>query len=242
MPQKKLSEIVMELLNREGKPFMTVKNLAVHMTADQKRSLGIFGLTSATEIRRAIEPELEDKFMFNKKGNVLYILVPCQPEDLVLAELSAVKGKSPKAIGRLVPFTKKDCAQIFQELESEGRIKIILNETLETRIFLADPSEQRAANVISDENKNVKQTYNFETFKYAFQALDNGRIFVRICDLRKKLQWPREVFDDVLRNLRDEGIIQLHVGDASLMTAEEVNDCFVDENHFRMGTVTWHGK
>ena len=44
----------------------------------------------------------------------------------------------------------------------------------------------------------------------------------------------------MLKDLRDREIIQLHTGDASLMTPDEVADCFVDENNFRKGSVTWH--
>ena len=242
MPQKNLPDLIMELLNREGKPFMTVKHLAFLMNTEIKRDLGIYGTKSATEIRKAIEPLLEDKFIFYRKGPSLYIIVPCQPEDLILAELSKGNAKSPKVIGRSMPFTKKDCSQILRELESEGRIKIVINDTLETRVFLADKLPENQPVKAHKENIKTPTPYKVEDFKNAFDALDNGRIFVRICDLRRKLNWPRQVFDDMLKDLRDNGAIQLHAGDASLMTVEEVNDCFVDENHFRMGTVTWHDK
>ena len=45
-----------------------------------------------------------------------------------------------------------------------------------------------------------------------------------------------------LRNrLRDDEVVQLHAGDVTLMTPEQVEDGFVDENGFRMGTMTWIG-
>ncbi len=79
-------------------------------------------------------------------------------------------------------------------------------------------------------------------FKKAFDELDNGRIFVNIYELRRKMNLSREVFDEMLRKLRDAEVIQLHVGDDYLRTPEEINDCFVDENNYRMGTVTFTGK
>ena len=78
-------------------------------------------------------------------------------------------------------------------------------------------------------------------FKKVFDELDKGRIFVRICDLRKKMNLPREEFDEILRKLCDAEVIQLHEGDASTMTREENNNCFTDENGVRMGTVTFIG-
>jgi hypothetical protein len=50
------------------------------------------------------------------------------------------------------------------------------------------------------------------------------------------------VFDTMLRSLRDAGTIQLHAGDTTTMTPDEIEDGFIDENGFRMGSVTWEGK
>ena len=81
-----------------------------------------------------------------------------------------------------------------------------------------------------------------EAFESAFLALKEGSCgFVRIYAMRRRLGWAREVFDDMLRRLRDEEVVQLHAGDVTLMTPEQVEDGFVDENGFRMGTMTWIG-
>ncbi|MBR0317519.1 MAG: hypothetical protein IJQ99_11710, partial [Synergistaceae bacterium] len=88
-------------------------------------------------------------------------------------------------------------------------------------------------------NSTDNQVATLKNFKQTFDKLDRGRIFVRIPDMRKELNWPREVFDNMLIKLRDEGVIALHVGDTSLMTPDEVENSFVDENGFRLGTVTW---
>ena len=81
-----------------------------------------------------------------------------------------------------------------------------------------------------------------EALESAFFALEEKSCgFVRICDLRRRMGWPREVFDDMLRRLRDDGAVHLHAGDVTLMTPEQVEDGFVDENGFRMGTMTWAG-
>ena len=88
--------------------------------------------------------------------------------------------------------------------------------------------------------KTVERIATVGEFHKTFDLLDKGRIFVRICDLRRNLDWPRDVFDKMLRDLRDNDVIQLHTGDASLMTPDEVADCFIDENNFRKGSITWH--
>ena len=101
---------------------------------------------------------------------------------------------------------------------------------IETTRVISEPTE-----------KSSKKTVKVADFQAAFNELDKGRIFVRICDLRKKMNLPREVFDEMLRKLRDAEVIQLHEGDNSTMTADERADCFTDENGVRMGTITFIG-
>ena len=72
------------------------------------------------------------------------------------------------------------------------------------------------------------------------------RIFVRICDIRNTLNWPRGVFDNMLKYLRDKRIITLHAMELGVgkkqagLNKEEIKDNFIDENGFQMGTVTWN--
>ncbi len=70
---------------------------------------------------------------------------------------------------------------------------------------------------------------------------DPGRIFQHIFKVREKAMaqgFTPEQIDNVLKMLRDEGIVQLHTGDASLTTPEHVANFFVDENGFRLGSFT----
>jgi hypothetical protein len=77
-----------------------------------------------------------------------------------------------------------------------------------------------------------------QEFRKAFEDLDCGRIFVRICNIRRKLGWDFERFDSLLRQLRFECVIQLHVGDVSLMSRDDIAQSFTDENNFFYTTLT----
>ena len=61
--------------------------------------------------------------------------------------------------------------------------------------------------------------------------------FVRINEMRDELGWSRSRFDDMLKSLRDKGVIQLMESDVTLMSDREINGMFVDENGFRQGTI-----
>ncbi|GHT02513.1 hypothetical protein AGMMS50276_32470 [Synergistales bacterium] len=75
-------------------------------------------------------------------------------------------------------------------------------------------------------------------FWAVFDELEQARAFVRICDLRARFPWPRADFDFLLKELRDAGAIQLHAGDVTKQTADEVDNGFIDENGYRFGNVT----
>ena len=68
--------------------------------------------------------------------------------------------------------------------------------------------------------------------------LKKGRISVKICDIRRKLDCPCKVFDYMLVSLLNAEVIELRVDGKAAMTSNEVKDCFVDGNGFRRGAIT----
>lgn len=233
MSEKSIPDFIQGLLE-EHKGFMKVKDLPESMSFDMKRKLGFMNKkVPVKNIMKILEPLVEDRFIFRKKGSVQYILVPCDPSEFVLSVLTD-NPVSPRVIIRTLPFTKQDFISILNELDEAGKIRIILNENYEPRIMLSGRCEE-----ISIKSSGE---YTREKFREAFDACDNGKTFVRIPAMRKVLGWPREVFDEMLRNLRDKEELQIYLADETTMTPDEVEDCFVDENGFRMGTVTWDGK
>ncbi|MCI0526980.1 MAG: hypothetical protein L0Y56_05930, partial [Nitrospira sp.] len=68
-----------------------------------------------------------------------------------------------------------------------------------------------------------------------------GRGFVRIHRIRELLNWTRERFDRVLMDLMADYIIELHGGDPSILTEQEIRNSFMDENGMLYITLTWRG-
>ena len=231
MPEKNIADSIQRILEK-NKGFMTVKGLVAKMKPDEKRAIGIRKSDSGKIIQRRIEKFADGRFIFRSRGRSIYILVPFEPSEFVLDILSEKKAFDIRAVNAL-PFTKSEFLEIVNGLVDEGRVIIRLSEKFTPKIYRASETVRALRSVNDGE-------YTQEKFKAAFDELDRGKIFVRICDLRRRLGWPREVFDEMLRDLRNRRVIQLHTGDASLMTEDEVADCYTDENNFRMGSVTWH--
>ena len=235
MSDKSIPDFIQSILEQH-KGFMKVKDLPAVMDFDMRRKLGFMKKNMPVKnIMKIIEPLAEDRFIFRKKGNIQYILVPCDPSEFVLAVLSD-KPVSPKVINRTLPFNKQDLINMLNELEEAGKIRIILNENFEPRIILSDVHEGHEESVRSIKSSGE---YSRERFKAAFDELERGQTFVNIPELRKKLDWPHDVFDEMIRKLRDEGIVQLHKTDLTIFQPE---DFFYDEENARRGMVTWHGR
>ena len=233
MPEKSIPEIIQSILDK-NKGFMILSKLRDSLTTDTKQKLGIKSKESVGILRKKIETAAGENFMFHSKGSKIYILTPCEPAELVLGLMSSKKPLDTATFKDL-PFTKEEIISVINSLLEDGRAKIKLDEKLKPQIFRAAVQEKPRQETITEE-------YTVEQFRRAFRELDRGRIAVRICDLRRKLNWPRDVFDQMLVDLRNQEIIQLRTGDASTMTEDEVKDCFVDENGFRRGSVTWDAR
>lgn len=241
MPENNAADIIQEIIDKQKRPFMTVRSLTLSLGAKLRRVLGIEECKSITEIKHVLEPQISNRFIFHKKGQVLYILVPCDPVDLVKAELSQDHPKGTAGIARVLPFSKAEVSEILNHLLDTGEAKLILNELLDTRI-IATGHKDNKHEPDSDSNSGYCSSDDKEDFIDAINELDRGNYFVKIPALRKRLGWPREKFDDMLRFLRDREIIQMHVADDTIMTPDEVSNCFIDENNYRMGTVTLNAR
>ena len=84
------------------------------------------------------------------------------------------------------------------------------------------------------------QHYSVEAFHKAFDNSDKGRIFVRIAKIRHYLGWPREVFDNMVRNLRNSEVIYLNSADPTIHKGDIFDDGFLDEYGIMNATMIWN--
>lgn len=139
------------------------------------------------------------------------------------------KGVIALRVGDVSMLTQEEAKDLFFD-ENGSRWELVTWEN--------DITDDELVQIEVEGNKE-KTEYSALEFKKVFDELHTSRNFVRTHDIRRKLSWPRGVFDQMLRDLRDRGVIDLRAGDNSLLTRDEVADSFIDENGFSMGSVTW---
>mgnify|MGYP007101895513 CR=1 FL=1 len=95
MPEKNIPDVIQGILEK-NRGFVNVKNLPSMLSAELRQELGIKNGLTGPVIRKKLEPYLEDRFIFHKKGALLYILIPCEPSELVISMINSVP--SPGAV------------------------------------------------------------------------------------------------------------------------------------------------
>ena len=235
MPEKNTADLIQGILDK-NKGFMTVKMLADSIGLEGRRSLGIRSGDSGKVIRRKIEQSAGDRFIFRTKGKAVYILEPCEPSEFVLGLLSEKKAFDTRLV-RALPFTKAEFVALVNELADDGRVIVKVSEDFTPSIYRAGGGVRPAR---ASAEADGGGEYTQEKFREAFENSDKGRSFVRIFKIRRYLSWPPDVFDSMVRELRNKGLIFVHRADPTILKPDEYDEGFFDEYGHMNGTVTWN--
>ncbi|MDR2439783.1 MAG: hypothetical protein LBE12_10500 [Planctomycetaceae bacterium] len=212
---------------------------------------------------KSLRPYLGSAFMILKGSRTSFLAFKL-PIDEIVFEVLRIKFQkgsfSPAQLTQHMPMKKDEFIACFNRLLEAKRITVSVNAEFKVTVRNVDMSRSTTGSTTdSTTTTAVTTTYqppilttrsqtfvssvlspqdDRRQFREAFDELDKGRIFVRICNLRRQLGWDEERFNSLLRQFRTEGIVQLHTGDISSMSEEEIAQSFTDENNFFYVTLT----
>ncbi|MDR1379415.1 MAG: hypothetical protein LBJ36_10255 [Synergistaceae bacterium] len=233
--EQNITERLVEFLRNKKVDFILLSGLTA--PSPLRKALGLNSKSKPNEIEKNIGPYLGEKIEIRKKGKSLYLCLVQPLDETVLHALSIKGGESVGQFGKKVPIKKDMLHEPINVLVDKGLVQIKLSKTQLPCLYRVSAKAPRNTEEPKEEPKNEEQ--RAEQFHTAFWELERGEVFVDIYVLRRRLGWSRDVFDTILQKLRNAGTIQLHAGDTTTMTADEIADGFVDKNGFRMGTITW---
>lgn len=239
---KSVADAIQSILDKDKALFMSKSRLSSNMNKALKDKCGIKSNDGAKIFMKKLEAVVGDRFMFRWKGGIYYIMLPCDPAEIVLSRLASKPSMTPKGLAYNSPLTYGDISAIVNELIADGRVGVKLNEKLEAHVYaVKEVSGGRGGGTVIERPRSGGE-YTMAEFRRAYDELHREWEFVRICDLRRALNWPRGEFDEMLRSLRNSMTVQLMQADESLMTKDEIRDCWIDENNYRMGTMFWNDR
>ncbi len=266
-----LQDVLVGVLRKADKNFLTLPAVRQKLPKAPRERLGLTSKSGPKEVGEKLMPYLGDRLVILQKARSTYLAFNLPHKVFVHDCVLDKPGCSPGQLARKVPLSKTLMLSELNGLLASGDITCKLNDKYEPRLFPvrseesatpAGPATQRAETPlqpaaapmaesaassptpISNEPQaaaGFRQLDDRQAFARAVRELDRGQMYIRICNVRRQLNWPRARFDAMLEALRDEGILQLHGGDVATMSEQDVRDSYMDENNFLHLTLTWRG-
>ncbi len=226
-------------LERAGRDCLTVIQFSGSLPSGLRKKLSIPAKGRTRELVEAIKPFLGEGLGIRRGPRSVCICRDVSDEDLVLREARRKPGLTSKQLKQKLPLKNEDFLAALNRLLREGRLACNLNKEHKARIA---PAVQASGAMESEAESHSPTEQDRESFRRAYDAVSQGRRLVRIHKMREFLQWPRARFDSVLEELRRDFQVQLHGGDPSGMTRQEIDNSYQDEKGRLYIGLTWSRK
>lgn len=231
-----LEQIILALLQKHGKDYLTVKQLVAGLPAASRKRLALTVTQPTTALLHKLTPYLGTRVHVYKGSRSAYIGRSMPLEELLVRAIRHKPGVSSKQLGTQLPVAKKPYMMALNALLKTGAIVCTLKENHMPCLTIAD------AHVPLPATTPEVSGGDRDAFKEAYGKVGQGRDFVRIHRLREALQWPRERFDRVVMDLMTDYTVELHGGDPSRLTETDVRNSFIDERGTLYITLSWRGR
>jgi len=225
---------ISNILNAKGKKFLTVNQVKNFLSAESLRHFKLSKKASASKVLFALGPNLGSSLTAIKGPRSVYIGFNMTAEQMILDFINDRPGISTKQLGNKLPLLKKYYISALNNLIKKGIVCCTVNDLHKPKLELF----QDKKDMLQKENTTIDKK---SAFKSAYNEIGKGRNFVRIHRIREYLNWPDLEFNKVLEELMADYIIELHGGDPSSLTEEQINNSFTDKKGFLYITLTWWG-
>jgi hypothetical protein len=243
---------VIKALGKEKNGYLNIKALIIGLPAEIKKILGFEKNIktkdfTAKEALNRLAPYMDKTVLVYPKGNFIYLSLDSK-DGMILRKLRQVKSFPTFKMLRknVVPLLKEDFTHILNDLLLSGKVKCTFKGENAVLSFSEQFSIAHYQPVDLIENEFVNPDKDTdddpELFQTTLSRIGKGRRMVYIYMIRRNLKWSRERFDALIRKLRTDYRIQLHGGDPSVMTEDQVRDSFLDERGVLHISVSWRDK
>ncbi|MBF0622039.1 MAG: hypothetical protein HQL54_08940 [Magnetococcales bacterium] len=252
-------EAINQRMNRHGRDYLSmaeVKQLPkkVMDAASINKTMAVSKL--AVSLRKILDRNNQFTLRTGYAGKTY--LARNQPlKRFLLAKLqNKPTGLSPRQLVQHLPLKKMEAIEILNELMAKAEVITHLSTDygLNLRVGPKPASHSATDEWLSDE-KSVKsqpiprkspQSSNLgadiQAFRKVCEKMGHGQGFIRIHRVREDLGWESKRFDKTMLKLLEMDFIEIHGGDPSFLTPDEVAGSFRDHNGSLYVTMTWWGE
>jgi hypothetical protein len=234
-----VEQLVLALLHKQGKDYLTVKQVVAGLASAPRKRLGLTTSQPIAALLRQLTPHLGQRLQVYKGSRASYIGRNLSPEELIIRRIRQKPGVSSKQLGTQLPLMKKPYLAALNALLKTGAVVCTLRDNHTPCLMIVEaqaplPEPTSVEPVESGDDRSA--------FKAAYDEVGRGSDFVRIHRLREALEWPRERFERVLRDLIGDYLVELHGGDPSLLTATDLRNSYTDKHGTLFITLSWRGR
>jgi len=253
-----LEHDILHILHQRGKAYLTVRQIVASLRTRVRQQLGLTKSQSTVELLKKMTPWLGESLQVYRGSRSVYIGQKHSPAEIILQRVQQSPGISPKQLGLGLPLSKHSYIATLNTLLETGTVVCTFKDNHIPVLHIARnvpgatvsaQAEALGATVSAQSVFTLPQdlapTYGANeraAFQTAYNEVGQGRSFVRIHRLRDALPWPREHFERVLRELAADYTLELHGGDPSMMTDEELRQSFTAADGTLYIALSWRGK
>lgn len=215
-----------------GKDFATLRQLLDNDTI--ANALGINSKVPQHVVLSLLTPHLGTIFRLYQIGSKTYLGRNQTDADLIMTAIRTQStSKTFKQWMQLLPVSKEVLLETVNQLLDSGQLSVRFNSESVARLVLGPLATTIAlANEIMPEE-------DAKVFQAAYEKVRNGRDTVRIHKMREYLNWPIALFDTTLAKLRADYAIDLHLGDPSRLSTDEVKSSYIDPHGMLYIGLSW---
>lgn len=228
-----IQDIIDQHLTKFGRDFATLRQIL-----DNRALLKILDIKTITPqhtVITTLQSYLGSRFRLYQIGKKNYIGRNQLDKDLVLnAILAQSNPKTLKQWSQYLPLTKPSLLEVVNNLLITGQISVSFNASMMARLIPVST----VVTVLPAE-LSTPQEGDIKAFRAAYDKIRGGKDIVRIHKIRESLNWSAARFDEVLATLRADYQIDLHLGDPSRLTSDEVKNSYIDPHGMLYIGLSW---
>ena len=239
-----IESLLEKALEKKKFQFVRLTELVKGLTEEDRQSLGLAKSATLDAMKKALSP-LPPRYQYSRFGNSDFVF-GAPPADLVLEYIAFYKGKTFDQLNAKFPLAKERFAEVVDQLLEEGLLKARLRKSFKFELYPSgnekEALEQTTVQVGpagTDIDGATTALSDIGLFKQAYDEAGKGANYVFIHKIRRRLDWSRARFDNLLLKLMVEGYVAAHPGNPGALGADEVRDSFQDEYGDLYITISW---
>ena len=242
--QVPVERLVEKALEKKGEQFIRLAELAKLLDQEDRKRMGLTTKSTQADIKSALSPLPSQYNFINFKRSEF--LLSGTPAEVAIDFIKSRKPKTFKQFNASFPMLQDRFRELVNQLLDDGRLKVRLSKTAQPILYAApgktiEPVATERKHAVKEAERSEGETAlpDIELFKQAYDEAGKGANYVFIHQIRRRLNWPRSRFDNLLLKLMAEGYVAAHPGNPGALGADEVTDSFQDEYGDLYITISW---